>query len=48
MDLNIGLENIAKCYFYVYASTDATANVASCSTCLATSILTHEECKPRL
>ena len=39
-------ENYAKCKFYVYASTDATADAASCST-FAAFISTPEESKPK-
>ena len=38
----MGHENYAQCKFYVYVSTDATADAASCST-FASFILTLEK-----
>ena len=40
-------QNYAKCKFYVYVSTDATADAASCST-FAAVISTPEESKPTI
>ena len=40
-------ENYAKCEFYVYVSTDATAHACSYSI-LAAFILTPEESKPKI
>ena len=46
MNFIISDENYAKCKFYVYVSTDATADVASCST-FAAFISTPEVSKPK-
>ena len=43
----MGHENYAQCKFYVYVSTDATADAASCST-FAPFILTLEKSKPKI
>ena len=42
----MGHENYAKCKFYVYVSTDVTADAASCLT-LAAFILSLEKSKPK-
>ena len=42
-----GHENYAQCKFYVYVSTDATADAASCWT-LTAFILTLEKSKPKI
>ena len=48
-EINMGHENYmyAKCKFYVYVSTDVTADAASCWT-LAAFILTLEKSKPKI
>ena len=43
----MGHENCAQCKFYVYVSTDATADAASCWT-LAVFILTLEKSEPKI
>ena len=43
----MGHENYAQCKFYVYVSTDVTADAASCLT-LATFILTLEKSEPKI
>ena len=43
----MGHGNYAQCKFYVYVSTDATADAASCST-LTTFRLTLEKRKPKI
>ena len=47
VNINIAHKNYAKCEFYVYVSTDATADAASCSL-LAAFILIPEESKPKI
>ena len=47
MKINIGHENYDQCKFYVYVSTDATADAASCST-FASFILTLEKSEPKI
>ena len=43
----MGHENYARCKFYVYVSTDATADAACCST-FASFILTLEKNEPKI
>ena len=47
VNINMGHENYAKCKFYVYVSTDVTADAASCWT-LAAFILTLEKSEPKI
>ena len=47
MNINMEHENYAQCKFYVYVSTDATADAASCST-FASFILTLEKSEPKI
>ena len=47
VNINIGHENYAQCKFYVYVSTDTTADAASCST-FASFILTLEKTEQKI
>ena len=47
VNINKGHENYAQCKFYVYVSTHATADAASCST-FASFILTFEKTEPKI
>ena len=47
MNINIGHENYAQYKFYIYVSTNVTADAASCWT-LAAFILTLEKSKPKI
>ena len=47
MNINVGHENYAQCNFYVYVSTYATADAASCST-FESFILTLEKSEPKI
>ena len=47
MNINIGHENYAQCKFYVYVSTDATADAVFSST-FASFILTLEKTEPKI
>ena len=47
MNINIEHENYAQCKFYVYLSTDVTADAASCWT-LAAFILTLQKNEPKI
>ena len=47
VNINMGHANYAQCKFYVYVSTDVTADAASCRT-LAAFILTLEKSEPKI
>ena len=47
VNINIRHENYAQCKFYVYVSTDATADAASCST-FASFILALDRTEPKI